>query len=73
MQITVITAITARNEMVITPTTGGDVGKKGKCELLQALGKAIWQCLLKIENVHICKPSSSTPGKLPHRNKSISE
>lgn len=29
MQITVITAITARNETVITPTTGGDVGKKG--------------------------------------------
>lgn len=49
MQSIVIHAITARNETVITSTTGRDIGgKRWKCELLQAFGKAIWQSLLKI-------------------------
>ena len=45
MQSIVIHAITARNETVITSTTGRDIGEKVE---MWIVGKAIWQSLLKI-------------------------
>lgn len=74
MQSIVIHAITARNETVITSTTGRDIGEKVEMWIVAG----IWKSHLaeSIKNFKMCmSKSNSTPGKLPlgNGNKSVSE